>query len=37
MFNRIWMWAITQKARFKDAVGLKTTNFEDFLLEIRLY
>lgn len=37
MKNRIWIFGLTLKARLKDALGMKLTNFEQFLIEIGLY
>ena len=37
MLNKIWMASITAKARVKEALGLKLTSMDNFLLEIRLY
>lgn len=37
MMNKIWMASITAKARLKEALGMKLTNMDNFLLEIRLY
>lgn len=36
MYNRIWIWAITSKAKLKESLGLELTDFEDFLIEIGL-
>ena len=37
MKNRIWIFLVTTKARLKEAIGLKLTPFEDFMIEIGLY
>ena len=37
MVNKIWMGALTLKARVKEALNMKLSSFDDFLLEIRLY
>lgn len=37
MFNKIWMASLTLKARIKEAMGMKLTSMDNFLLEIRLY
>lgn len=30
---RFWIWKTTFRARLKDAIGLETTDFEEFLIE----
>ena len=30
---RFWIWRATLKARMKDAMGVKTTPWEEFLIE----
>lgn len=37
MYNRLWIWALTTKAKLKECLGIKLTDFEDFLIEIGLY
>ena len=37
MYNKIWIFALTKKAKIKEALGLRLTPFEDFLIEIGLY
>lgn len=37
MKNRIWIFWHWIKARIKEALGLKLTPFEDFMIEIGLY
>ena len=37
MRNRIWIWWETFKAETKDALGLKLTEWEDFIIRIGLY
>ena len=37
MYNKIWIWALTTKAKLKEAIGIRLTPFEDFLIEIGLY
>lgn len=37
MYNRIWFWTLNAKARVKDAMGMKLTPWEQFLIEIGLY
>ena len=37
MYNRVWIWVLTTKAKLKEAMGLRLTPWEDFLIEIGLY
>jgi len=37
MFNRIWIGYWNLRGRIKEALGIKLTPFEDFMVEIRLY
>ena len=37
MVNKIWISLLTAKARFKEAVGIKLSPTDNFLLEIRLF
>jgi hypothetical protein len=37
MYNKIWFWALNTKALIKEAIGLKLTDFERFIIEIGLY
>ena len=37
MYNRVWIWILTTKAKLKEAMGLRLTPWEDFLIEIGLY
>ena len=36
MHNRIWFWGLRTKALFKEAIGMKLTDFEKFIIEIGL-
>ena len=36
MYNKIWFAMIRAKARIKEAVGLKLSPWEDFIIEIGL-
>jgi len=36
MYNRIWFWGNRMKARIKDALSMKLTPWEEFLIEIGL-
>lgn len=36
MKNKIWFGAIRMKARIKEALGLKLSPWEDFVIEIGL-
>lgn len=36
MYNRIWFLGLRTKALFKEAIGLKLTDFERFIIEIGL-
>lgn len=37
MFNKIWFWALRTRARIKEAMNMKLSPFEDFIIEIGLY
>jgi len=37
MYNKLWFGTLRLKARIKEAVGLKLSPWEDFLIEIGLY
>lgn len=37
MYNKIWLWAWTTKAKLKEVLGLELSDFEDFIIEIGLY
>ena len=37
MRNKIWFRYWNLKGRIKEALGMKLTPFEDFMVEIRLY
>ena len=37
MYNRVWIFSLRLKARIKEALGIRLTAFEDFMIEIGLY
>ena len=37
MYNKIWFWGLETKALIKEALHMKLTAFEEFIIEIGLY